>query len=190
MEDVSKEEGRTILFVSHNMGAVEQLCSRAILLDNGRIIVNDSVSKVVSKYLQDSMTNYDSNELQRRIDRQGSGKIRIINFRVLDVNFKEVKFLESGKDYYFEIGYKNNVKKSLSNVEVSFDIYDEKNSRVLLFRSNFANNNLNLSPLDGKIYCKVNNLPLANGIYHFSVFISYEEIEVLDYITEIAYISV
>lgn len=189
MEDVSRE-GRTILFVSHNMPAIETLCSRGILLDNGRIIMDGDVNIAVREYLENAMTDYKSIDLGKRVDRHGSGKIKIIGFRVLDSNFDEVKFLESGKDYYFEMSYKNNEKKPFSNVEISFDIYDERNTRVLLFRTNFTNNNLDLSPTDGKIYCKVNNLPLSNGIYHFSVFMSYEEVEVLDYITEIAYVTV
>ncbi|MBX2917511.1 MAG: ABC transporter ATP-binding protein [Cyclobacteriaceae bacterium] len=49
MEDVSKS-GRTILFVSHNMGAVENLCSRAILLNQGSIVKNDVVSAVIRQY--------------------------------------------------------------------------------------------------------------------------------------------
>ena len=189
MEDVSRE-GRTVLFVSHNMPAIETLCNRGILLDNGKILMDCDVNNVVRKYLENVMTNYSNIDLEKRVDRHGTGKVRVISFRVLDKDFKEVKFLESGKDYFFEIGYKNFEKKPLSNVEISFDIYDEKNSRVLLFRTNFTNNNVNLSSSDGKIYCKVNNLPLSNGIYHFSVFMTFEDVEVLDYITEIAYITV
>lgn len=53
MEAVSKE-GRTVLFVSHNIGAIQQLCNRAILLRNGSIIINDySVFSVTSKYAND-----------------------------------------------------------------------------------------------------------------------------------------
>lgn len=49
MEDVSKS-GRTILFVSHNMGAVENLCSKAILLNAGQVVLQDSVFKVTKEY--------------------------------------------------------------------------------------------------------------------------------------------
>lgn len=52
MEDVSRQEGRTVLFVSHNMNAVEQLCTSVIMLDNG--VIKDSgdrVSPVIQKYL-------------------------------------------------------------------------------------------------------------------------------------------
>jgi lipopolysaccharide transport system ATP-binding protein len=50
MEEVS-QQGRTVLFVSHNMGAVRSLCSRGILLDEGRLIKDDDVDKVINYYL-------------------------------------------------------------------------------------------------------------------------------------------
>jgi len=52
MEDVSKNEGRTVLFVSHNMGIVNQLCNKGILLNKGGILVNDSIRKCVNEYME------------------------------------------------------------------------------------------------------------------------------------------
>jgi lipopolysaccharide transport system ATP-binding protein len=52
MDEVSKEEGRTILFVSHNMGAVESLCKLGFLLENGHMLENAPVGDVIIKYLQ------------------------------------------------------------------------------------------------------------------------------------------
>ncbi len=52
MQDVSSNEGRTVLFVSHNLEAVQSLCSRAILLENGEIILTDTVDSVIQKYLK------------------------------------------------------------------------------------------------------------------------------------------
>lgn len=50
MEDVSKE-GRTVIFVSHNMGAIAQLCKKTLLLDNGNIIFNGDVNTGIKEYL-------------------------------------------------------------------------------------------------------------------------------------------
>jgi lipopolysaccharide transport system ATP-binding protein len=60
MEDVSKS-GRTILFVSHNMGAVQNLCHKAILLDKGKIIQNANVHQVIQSY-QSSFFSKNENE--------------------------------------------------------------------------------------------------------------------------------
>jgi lipopolysaccharide transport system ATP-binding protein len=51
MGDISKGEGRTVLFVSHNMAAVQSLCSKGILLENGRVSCNDEIRLVVDKYM-------------------------------------------------------------------------------------------------------------------------------------------
>jgi lipopolysaccharide transport system ATP-binding protein len=54
MEDVGKE-GRTILFVSHNMATVKQLCTRAILLQSGTIVDDGSPAQVISRYMQNTI---------------------------------------------------------------------------------------------------------------------------------------
>jgi len=51
MDDISRSEGRTVLFVSHNMGAVRGLCKKAVLLANGKIESMGNVEDVISKYL-------------------------------------------------------------------------------------------------------------------------------------------
>jgi len=65
MEDVSKS-GRTILFVSHNLAAVENLCSNAILLDQGKIVAHGQVDGVVRKY-QASHTLQGTSSWERKI---------------------------------------------------------------------------------------------------------------------------
>jgi len=61
MEDVSAKEGRTVLFVSHHMGLVQQLCNRGIFLEGGKIIRNGNISDTVQNYLAFGQ-GYDSNE--------------------------------------------------------------------------------------------------------------------------------
>ncbi|WP_272023354.1 polysaccharide ABC transporter ATP-binding protein [Olleya namhaensis] len=53
MQDISRGEGRTVLFVSHNMAAVEKLCSRVILINKGEIVMSDKTSKVLKFYLDE-----------------------------------------------------------------------------------------------------------------------------------------
>ena len=56
MKDVSQGQGRTVLFVSHNMGSVRQLCNKGILLENGQLIMEDEVGRVVDKYMKSAHT--------------------------------------------------------------------------------------------------------------------------------------
>lgn len=70
MEDVSKNEGRTILFVSHNMGVIAQLCKSAILLQKGQMGFAGSVSQVIEKYI----ANNNNDMLEYRADKNAEIK--------------------------------------------------------------------------------------------------------------------
>ena len=65
MGEVSKGEGRTVLFVSHNMAAIDQLCKKSILIDSGRFIDMDASNKIISKYVSKNLNPrerfYDNN---------------------------------------------------------------------------------------------------------------------------------
>ena len=61
MQDVSKGEGRTVLFVSHNMAAVKNLCNKAILLENGMITESGLTQAIIDSYLHENRTNRISN---------------------------------------------------------------------------------------------------------------------------------
>jgi lipopolysaccharide transport system ATP-binding protein len=57
MQDISTGAGRTVLFVSHNMGIIKSLCSTSVLLQNGEIILFDKTDKVISTYINSGQTN-------------------------------------------------------------------------------------------------------------------------------------
>ena len=57
MKDVSQGQGRTVLFVSHNMGSIRSLCKRGILLENGRVKADGEVNSICDMYLSDSLVN-------------------------------------------------------------------------------------------------------------------------------------
>ena len=81
MGEVTKKAGRTILFVSHNMGAIQNLCNKCILLEAGRIISSGAPEKVIGKYLK-KKTNSKYTLLKNRINREGDGYIKINNLKI------------------------------------------------------------------------------------------------------------
>src|SRR4051794_3533447 len=80
MEQVAGE-GRTVLFVSHNMTTIQTLCDRAYLLDGGRIVETGPSRNVVRKYLQ-VMSSTVTTALQDREDRRGDGSVRVTSLAV------------------------------------------------------------------------------------------------------------
>ena len=83
MEDVGKE-GRTVLFVSHNMAAVTRLCSRGILLSGGSIIGDSDAHSIVSTYLSSGMGTSASREWPDIADAPGDDSVRLRSIRIID----------------------------------------------------------------------------------------------------------
>lgn len=81
MGDVARE-GRTVLFVSHNMGAVTNLCTSALWLDGGRIAMHDAVEPTVAQYIKSTTAGAQSDT--SRWTRHGTGEARITEARLLD----------------------------------------------------------------------------------------------------------
>jgi lipopolysaccharide transport system ATP-binding protein len=98
MKDVAKE-GRTVLFVSHNMGAIETLCNRAFLIDQGKIVLSGESYKVVSSYLSE---NYRlKGNLFINCPRSGNGKLRVISFRLESPEGEILEVAKSGDSVVF-----------------------------------------------------------------------------------------
>jgi lipopolysaccharide transport system ATP-binding protein len=71
-------EGRTVLFVSHNLGAVRSLCTSAVLLQDGQVAARGAVGAVVSEYLQ-SLEGLAQLDLATRKDRRGGSRQRLLS---------------------------------------------------------------------------------------------------------------
>ena len=82
MQDISKNDGRTVLFVSHNMLAIENLCDRCVLMENGNLAGDGRSFNIISKYL-DNRLSEQRQLISDRTDRSGTGRYRI---RDLEIN--------------------------------------------------------------------------------------------------------
>ena len=95
MQDVSKGEGRTVLFVSHNMASVKKLCGKGLLLLNGSIKTSGPVNEVVEKYIggEEKTPNVLFDDLKTA---PGNEKLRIKSFEVLALNGNKIITVETG----------------------------------------------------------------------------------------------
>ena len=83
MREVSGQ-GRTVLFVSHNMSAIRTLCDRAILLKDGRVAADGGVEAVVTQYLAEAVKAAESGEIAEETTRIGSGEARLVRVELAD----------------------------------------------------------------------------------------------------------
>jgi len=190
MQDVSQKGGRTVIFVSHNMSAIESLCQEVILLNGGKQIFKGLTKEGISNYLNSSFVASSMVPLSERTDRMGNGKVKFIDFKILDENNKYVDNLISGSTYTFELKYQNFSKQLYKNVKVCLEIFDDRDNRLLFFRNDFTNDIIDINRDSGSIKCKIENLPLAMGTYYFVIYLSLNDLETLDLMFNVKYTDV
>lgn len=126
------ESGRTVLFVSHNMQAIQQLCNRVILLQDGKIIMDDESSKAIEGYLQDGNVLEDTKSIQEIIQNLPPDPVFKFEGIYLAQNGQPVgQVIENGKPLEIEIRYQ--VFEKTLGLRVFFDLCDELDT--ILFRS-------------------------------------------------------
>jgi lipopolysaccharide transport system ATP-binding protein len=110
MGDVAKGEGRTVLFVSHNLAAVKQLCKKGIQLSNGFVACAGPVIDVLDSYLKVNTEN--SQNTQENKIRSGTQDVYFQEVKVINAKGNSLETILTGMDVIFEI-------KVYSKIDVS-----------------------------------------------------------------------
>lgn len=184
MDDAAKG-GRTVLFVSHNIGVVQALCSRAILLQNGSIFMDNTTAETVGAYLR-KLEGFAGQDLATRADRAGRGLIRITQVDICVDRSSPPSILATGRPALFVFSV-NTVRPGMS---CSFTIYDQFGHRVTFFDSS-VHGREDLSDSNGvsKFICEMDELSLMPGRYRINTAIMWNG-ELQDHLEAAAYFNV
>lgn len=159
-------EGRTILFVSHNMGILQKLCDRGVLLRDGGLVADGSMMDVSDLYLR-SLESANRQRLEERTDRRGRGVVRLTAVEVLGVD-NGPGGLRTGQAAKF-IFRVNGMMPGLSCV---FTIFNQIGQRITVFKSDSPAPEDRLdSTLGPKFVCSMDQLLLVAGRYRLDVLI-------------------
>lgn len=151
-------EGRTVLFVSHNIAAILSLCERAFLLDSGKVIRVGSAQEVVRHYLQ-SVISTEVIPLDRRQDRTGDGRVRAVSLRIESASNKKV--VRSSSRLKITIGYRSN--EPLRYPRFLIGIYDYTNRGIFLLDSDAVGGLPEVLPSEGNVTCVTEPINLTPG---------------------------
>lgn len=169
MKDISAGGSRTILFVSHNMAAVQNLCSRGILLKNGSIDFVGNVEETIQRYLNDNENDNSNQDLTTKA-RQGNGTLKFTHWSVSKtIDKKETTQLISGTPCFIQLYFES--FDDLENVIFSIAIYS-KTSKIFYtaLRSDCINKLYNLKKnTENTVTFHLGKLPLTEGVYSFNV---------------------
>ena len=129
MNAISKENGRTILYVSHNMNTIRQLCNRVLVLEHGRVVFDGNVEEGIGIYLglsdQDALpTEYDFSHIKRNY--HFGQTMRIKSFRFKD---KKVPYFEIGEDMKIETSIDSDIE--MDGVQLVLRINDRGNIKKI-----------------------------------------------------------
>ncbi len=123
MQDISKGEGRTVLFVSHNMASVKSLCTRGIILENGTIKQEGNIDEIVSSYIKgdSKLLNYKNGTLKKPIISQNEIEVYEIGVKAKNKDIEDIITLDD--KIVFFIKYKQ--KTSDKNLHITIRIKDD-----------------------------------------------------------------
>jgi lipopolysaccharide transport system ATP-binding protein len=148
MDEVSRREGRTVLFVSHNLAAVRSLCTRAIMLRDGRLAKAGEPADVVQAYLEMGVVQARI-PLVDREDRTGNGTARFHSITI--VNAEENKAISTGCRIRFVIEYDS--PTPLRNAKFLIGIYDLQGTGIFLLDSVSYGGLPEILPATGSVTC-------------------------------------
>jgi lipopolysaccharide transport system ATP-binding protein len=168
MEHVSKTEGRTILFVSHNLATVVQLCKKAILLREGNLIEMGEVNNVVHSYIAYNKNADEGNKLRNLDLRKGNGRFRVEAIRLLNEKAEPIVIARTGSELIFEIKFDRTINSEEGAFRIDFAIDTEQEMRVGWFSSDAVAGKL-ASQFD-KIYLSIPRFILGEGTYYFTFY--------------------
>jgi len=187
MGDVAKE-GMTVLFVSHNMAAMQGLCSKCFLLTSGQLVAEGVPETVVGQYLAD-VSDGTPAVLGQRKDRQGSGKMQFQEVSILDGNGRPIDLALSGQDIEIALSYRSRDGKPISRLDAHITFYTMLGQFMFTCSSESSGHLLDVLPADGRLVCRIPELPLSPGRYVINLFSTVGGV-IADWVQQASYINV
>lgn len=187
MEDVSSNEGRTIILVSHQMPAIQNLCTRCILMDKGRLVMQGGTEDVVNSYMMKGAALANEGLIDRE-DRAGKGDVRITSIDLRDESGNIIAEAISGHNVTLSLAYSVKDGHVINDCVFCVEVCKDLKKYFSLSSALVDRRNLRLSG-DGRIDFMVPNWPLMAGRYHINFYVGTSR-EMQDFLNDASVIEV
>ncbi len=164
MQDVSQTEGRTVLFVSHNMASIKALCQKCILLENGTVKSSGPTDRIVDEYIvnNNQIQSYNFKSIDKTLPN------RITSFKVFNSNGVESYQIYTGDKFYIEIGVQNVIYDETIGLGIYFsDMYGTRIAGCTSFSGKVIKDNNNKPA--SKFIVEISRMVLTEGKYNVSL---------------------
>jgi lipopolysaccharide transport system ATP-binding protein len=154
--------GRTVLFVSHNLVTVENLCTRTLILKGGQLLFDGTTQAALATYRQ-GLEEMSLTDLAARTDRTGTGRVRLTHCTFTDENARKLQAALTGQRLFVRLGFE--CSQPVRGVEIGFNLYQAEGQILLNFNSCDREVDFGELPRRGEFVCEVPRLPLRAGRY-------------------------
>ena len=187
MQDVSRGEGRTVLFVSHNMSAVKNLCKTGYILKNGMVDYQGNIDSVIDKYIE-SQEERSQISIKNITDRTGNGTFKFVDIIFKDTNENVRETFEVGEPVIIQVFYESNEQfKNAQTSRIDIGINDALGNRVTWLSTYMYSDKIK-SP-KSLVEFHIPKLLLNEGAYNITLF-SQMNGDVADWIKNVTKINV
>lgn len=171
MQDISKTDGRTVLFVSHNMAAVKSLCTKGIVLEHGGITFSGTSDDAINYYLENSYKKSEI-KLSDRIDRKGNQKLSILNIFVKNKDEVIVGEMHSGEFYKLIFEYQRVKDIDPKQLTIVLQFKNENDELVTTIATDELGTKFSEVKENGTIEIEIPRLQFREGRYTLHYMIS------------------
>jgi len=163
MQNISRECGRTVLFVSHNMASIKAMCTKGITMHNGIITFQGDIKETIETYLSSITTLNQDINLAKLERRDGTQVARLVDFKIR-TNNRESEIIQSGQNVTFHCDIES--KENFADCQLYLTIINAKREVIILSNSKVTNSDK--TPLKkglNKYECKFDYFPVQVGEY-------------------------
>jgi len=184
MQDISHGEGRTVIFVSHNMDAIKTLCNKGVILNNGNVDSIGEINSLVFKYLSEQEVKA-TDSISELKNRNGDGAFRVTDIKYSDESGNLKEIFEVGETLCIQVFFENddtfaNCFKSQLTLTINKDYSLES---VAYLTSNVFIDKINTTKKS--IIFKISKLMINEGSYNISLYCAYDD-KVADWVQFVA----
>ena len=182
LDDISTD-GKTVIFVSHNMSTIQSLCSRACLIDQGQMLKVGSVKDIISIYYENTF-QHESNSKLKTKNRSGNSTLQFVEYILLDNNSKSIYEVNCGAYLQIELLFEVFIDV-IKNLRIGIAIKDQMHGNYVTELNSYYVSNDSYKVVNGKhkFTFDINKMPLSPGKYVIDL-IATSGLEVLDYLKD------
>ena len=186
IKEVSSNEGRTVLFVSHNMGSIKNICDSGIVLNNGKLIhENKNISNLVNFYQNQSISKNNDISL---VKRDGLGNIIFADFKILNKNGEESSQFCSGDTIRFQMTLKSEITEKVA-VQIAIGIKSTDDRICSMLANEYLDKTLYVENGINQVFCCLENIPFSFGKFSINLIVKRNQITE-DWIKELTFFEI